>query len=64
MKNKTKQKNHGRLKFSFKTRKNAYFPNRTFEPLTDSFKQNQAHKHHPQIYTYMINSYNTTKKSR
>lgn len=47
--------------FSFKTRKTnkqtkAYFPNRIFETLTTSFKQNQAHNLHPQIYTYMINS--------
>lgn len=47
--------------FSFKTRKRkneqkkAYIPNHIFETLTISFKQNQAHNLHPQIYTDMIN---------
>lgn len=33
----------------------AYIPNRIFETLTTSSKQNQAHNLHPQIYTDMIN---------
>lgn len=38
-----------------KNNKKAYIPNHIFETLTTSFKQNQAHNLHPQIYTDMIN---------